>query len=35
VNEAAKKNHLLINTFLIPVGLRGLTKVDSPMLQEW
>jgi hypothetical protein len=34
VKDAAKKNHLLINIFLIPVGLRGLTKVDSRMLQE-
>ena len=34
VSAMARKNHLLTNTFLILVGLYGLTKVERVMLQE-
>jgi hypothetical protein len=34
VRQAARKTHLLINTFLIWLGLLGLTKVKTGMLQE-
>jgi hypothetical protein len=35
VRQAARKTHLLINTFLFWLGLLGWTKLKSRMLQEW